>query len=186
MGYLRPAKKRNNLTVVTNAHAEKVLFDGKRATGVRYNVKGTSFEAAAGREVIMSAGAIGSPQILMISGLGPAAHLKDHGIDVVHELKGMGQNLQDHMQVRMVLKINRPISLNDSVNFDNWQLNQSENLRFLMDGAIERLTHCLKTHGDYTRGVRYAHRWLELDRLNENAYRELIDLLDKSGYGART
>jgi choline dehydrogenase len=116
VGYLRPAKKRRNLTVVTNAHAERVLFDGKRATGVRYNVKGKSFDAKAGREVIMSAGAIGSPQILMISGIGPAAHLKEQGIDVVHDLKGMGRNLQDHLQVRMVFEITKPISLNDSVN----------------------------------------------------------------------
>ncbi len=116
VGYLRPSKKRANLTVVTNAHAEKIVFEGKRATGVRYNVKGRPFEVKAQREVIMSAGAIGSPQILMVSGVGPAGHLREHGIKVIHELKDVGQNLQDHLQVRMVFEITEPISLNDSVN----------------------------------------------------------------------
>lgn len=116
VGYLRPAKKRDNLTVITGAHVERVLFEGKRATGVQFNVSGKSRQAQAGREVLMTSGALGSPQILMLSGVGPASHLRDHGIDVVHGLKGVGQNLQDHLQVRMVFEVNRPVSLNDSVN----------------------------------------------------------------------
>ena len=116
MGYLRPAKKRGNLTVITGAHVERILFEGKRAVGVRFSVSGKSREAQAGREVLMASGALGSPQILMLSGIGPASHLKGHGIDVVHGLEGVGQNLQDHLQVRMVFEVNRPISLNDSVN----------------------------------------------------------------------
>ena len=116
VGYLRPAKKRGNLTVITGAHVERILFEGKRAVGVRFSVSGKSREAQAGREVLMASGALGSPQILMLSGIGPASHLKGHGIDVVHGLEGVGQNLQDHLQVRMVFEVNRPISLNDSVN----------------------------------------------------------------------
>lgn len=115
-GYLRPAKKRSNLTIITGAQVECILLDGRRATGVVYSISGQSMEAKAGQEVILSAGVIGSPQIMMVSGIGPAARLKDHGINVVHDLKGIGQNLQDHLQVRMVFKINQKISLNDSVN----------------------------------------------------------------------
>ena len=116
VGYLRPAKKRRNLTVVTNAHAERVLFDGKRAVGVSYRSGNQSHQVFAGREVILSTGAIGSPQVLMLSGVGPADHLREHGIDVVHDSPGVGENLQDHLQVRMIFRINKPISLNGKVN----------------------------------------------------------------------
>lgn len=116
VGYLRPAKNRGNLTVVTNAHVERVIFEGKRATGIAYKVGGKEQRAMAGREVILSAGAIGSPQILMLSGVGPASHLRDIGIDVVHDAGGVGENLQDHLQVRMIFRLNKPISLNGKVN----------------------------------------------------------------------
>ncbi|GAB4233834.1 MAG: choline dehydrogenase [Methyloligellaceae bacterium] len=116
VGYLRPAKKRPNLTVVTRAHTQRILFDGKRAVGVEYVTPSGIARAYAGREVVLSAGAIGSPQILMLSGVGPAAHLRDHGIDVVQAHEGVGKNLQDHLQVRMVFRLNRPLSLNGRVN----------------------------------------------------------------------
>lgn len=115
-GYLRPAKKRANLKVLTGAHVERILFEGRRATGIRYFTTSGQQDVRASREVIMAAGAIGSPQILMISGIGPAGHLKDHGIDVAKDMKGVGENLQDHLQVRMVFKVKRPISLNTQVN----------------------------------------------------------------------
>lgn len=116
VGYLRPARKRDNLTVVTNALVEKVIFEGKRAAGIAYSTPQGPQRAMAAREVILATGAIGSPQIMMLSGLGPAAHLRDHGIDVVHDAKGVGQNLQDHLQVRMVFRLNKPLSLNGKVN----------------------------------------------------------------------
>ena len=116
VGYLRPAKKRPNLTIVTNALVERVVFDGTRATGVAYSTRKGQHIAHASREVILSAGAIGSPQILMLSGVGPAAHLKEQGIDVVRDMKGVGENLQDHLQVRMIFRLNKPISLNGKVN----------------------------------------------------------------------
>ena len=115
VAYLRPAQSRSNLSVETHAHVEKVLFEGTRATGIRYSTPSGPKEAHASREVILSLGSIGSPQILMASGVGPGDHLRDLGIDVVHSLEGVGGNLQDHLQIRMVYKINQPLSLNDEV-----------------------------------------------------------------------
>lgn len=115
VAYLRPAQSRSNLSVEVHAHVEKVLFEGKRATGIQYSTPSGTKRVRAGREVILSMGSIGTPQILMISGVGPAAHLRDHNIDVVHDLAGVGGNLQDHLQIRMVYKINQPLSLNDEV-----------------------------------------------------------------------
>ena len=94
--YLKPAKGRKNLTVLTDSQATRIVFDGSRATGVRYRRNGVEDEAVAGREVILAAGAIGSPQLLMLSGVGPAEELRGHGIEVVHELAEVGQGLQDH------------------------------------------------------------------------------------------
>jgi choline dehydrogenase-like flavoprotein len=95
--YLRPAMKRDNLEVVTGALVEGVELQGGRATGVAYrDRRGRRQVAEAAREVILSAGAIGSPQILMLSGIGPAEHLREHGIDVAVDLPGVGGNLQDH------------------------------------------------------------------------------------------
>jgi choline dehydrogenase len=94
--YLKPAKGRQNLTVLTDSQVTRVVFDGARATGVRYRRNGHEDEAPAEREVILAAGAVGSPQLLMLSGVGPADELRGHGIDVVHELAEVGQGLQDH------------------------------------------------------------------------------------------
>jgi choline dehydrogenase len=115
VAYLRPAQSRSNLSIETHAHVEKVLFEGKRTTGIRYSTPSGPKEARAAREVILALGSIGSPQILMTSGVGPAEHLRGHGIDIVHSLEGVGGNLQDHLQIRMVYKINQPLSLNDEV-----------------------------------------------------------------------
>jgi choline dehydrogenase len=95
--YLKPAGRRPNLDVVTGALAERVLFEGSRATGVAYSAGGRRTSARARREVIVCAGAFNSPQLLMLSGLGPAEHLRAHGIAVVRDLPGVGQNLQDHL-----------------------------------------------------------------------------------------
>jgi len=115
--FLRPARERANLTVWTQAQVERLLFatgpDGRlRCSGVRLQRGGEVVEVAARREVILSAGAIGSPQILQLSGLGPAPLLKANGIEVVHELAGVGENLQDHLQIRAVFKINGARTLN--------------------------------------------------------------------------
>ncbi|MGI9476074.1 MAG: GMC family oxidoreductase, partial [Hyphomicrobiaceae bacterium] len=115
VGYLHPVKGRKNLHVATHAHTKHILLDGKRATGVAFDRNGVAETAAATREVILAAGAIGSPQILMLSGIGPAAHLQDHGLDVAADMPGVGANLQDHLQTRMVFKTSRPITLNDQL-----------------------------------------------------------------------
>ncbi|MCB1899574.1 GMC family oxidoreductase [Cognatazoarcus halotolerans] len=114
-GFLKPARKRPNLTVETHAQTTRILFDGKRAIGVEYRRDGELHEVRAGAEVILSAGAIGSPQILQNSGIGPAALLRKVGVPVLHDLPGVGRNLQDHLQVRLVFKT-RERTLNDEVN----------------------------------------------------------------------
>ena len=95
--YLEPALERPNLTVITDAHVTRIEMEGKRTSGVRFKVRGTEHIVAANREVILSAGAYGSPQILMLSGIGDPAELKRHGIACRHALPGVGQNLQDHV-----------------------------------------------------------------------------------------
>src|SRR5205823_2344217 len=99
--YLHPALKRPNLHLVTNALVHRVLFDGKRATGVEYSRGGRVERAEAAREVILSAGAIGSPHILQLSGVGDPEHLAKIGVPVAHELRGVGKNMQDHYVARV-------------------------------------------------------------------------------------
>jgi choline dehydrogenase-like flavoprotein len=101
--YLTPHLSRPNLRVVTGAHATRVLLEGRRAVGVEYRQGGTLQQLQATREVILSAGALLSPQLLMLSGIGPAAHLREHGIAVAHELPGVGQHLHDHVDVVQVV-----------------------------------------------------------------------------------
>ena len=116
VGYLRPAMKRPNLQVVTNALSERILFDGTRAIGVEYRRDGVTTTVRAAREVILCGGAINSPQLLMLSGVGPQAHLAQLGIPVVHHLAGVGQSLQDHYSAPIKLRSRVPVTLNDVVN----------------------------------------------------------------------
>lgn len=97
--YLRPARRRRNLRIETHALAQKVLFEGKRATGIEYTRRGNTHRVRAAREVILSAGAINSPQLLQLSGVGPPDLLRSHNIEVIHSLSGVGRNLQDHLCV---------------------------------------------------------------------------------------
>ncbi|MEO0385982.1 MAG: GMC family oxidoreductase N-terminal domain-containing protein, partial [Pseudomonadota bacterium] len=99
-GYLRPARKRENLTVITEAHVTRINFEGRRAVSVSYTKDGVGQEIAAGKEILLCAGAIGSPQILMLSGIGPAEHLREHGIAVLENLPAVGQNLADHLRTQ--------------------------------------------------------------------------------------
>jgi choline dehydrogenase len=109
--YLKPVRKRPNLKVITRATASRVTITDGRATGVVYSVDGKgSFHEVAAREVILSGGAINSPQLLMLSGIGPAAHLRQHGIDVVRDLPGVGGNLQDHLDVCTLQRCVRGLS----------------------------------------------------------------------------
>jgi choline dehydrogenase len=108
--YLHPARSRPNLHVITHAHASQILLDGKQASGVAYMQHGKRHELRARREVLLSGGAINSPQLLLLSGIGPQAELAKHGIRQQHELPGVGQNLQDHLDVLVVHKCTKPVS----------------------------------------------------------------------------
>ncbi|MGR3494861.1 GMC family oxidoreductase [Citreimonas sp.] len=113
--FLNPARKRPNLRIETDAHVDRLILDGTRVTGVAYTAQGEARRARAGREVVLSAGAIGTPQILELSGIGAPEVLAEHGIDVAHALPGVGENLQDHLQLRTVWRITGARTLNDRV-----------------------------------------------------------------------
>ena len=113
--FLRPALKRPNLTLITKALVSRVEIEHGRATGVTWTRKGQSHSARARCEVILCAGALQTPQILQLSGVGPEALLKEHGIPIVAVSPEVGENLQDHYQIRLLLKLNQKISLNDDV-----------------------------------------------------------------------
>jgi len=114
--FLRPAMARPNLAVLTGAHAARVRFAGRRATGVEFRTGGATRFAAAAREVILAAGAIGTPQLLQLSGIGAGALLQGIGIPVVHDLPGVGENLHDHLQIRMQYKVSGVKTLNEGAN----------------------------------------------------------------------
>ena len=114
VGYLRPAEKRANLLVATGALATRVLFEGTRATGVEYRQDGQTI-AAQGREIILAGGSFNSPQLLQLSGVGPAALLQRHGIPVVIDAPDVGECLQDHYYVRTFWRCTQPITLNDDM-----------------------------------------------------------------------
>ena len=130
--YLHPALKRKNLSTETNVQVNKVLFEGKKATGVEYSHKGKTFSVKANKEVILSAGAINSPQILMNSGIGDSAELAKHGISMVHESKGVGKNLQDHYAVINSFNCTKPVTLHRSASFLRTQLS---GLQYLLLGT---------------------------------------------------
>jgi choline dehydrogenase len=113
--YLRPAMRRPNLAVQTGALATRVLFEGKRAVGVEYRRGGALRMVRAGREVIVSGGSINSPKLLKLSGVGPAGELREHGIPVVHELPGVGENLQDHLEFYFQVACTQPVTLYSSM-----------------------------------------------------------------------
>ena len=114
--FLRPVLHRNNLTVLTDAHATKLRMGGRTAQGVEFVRGGETFFALAGKETLLAAGAIGSPQLLQLSGIGPGAALQRLQIPVVHDLPGVGENLQDHLQIRMQYKVRNVKTLNGVAN----------------------------------------------------------------------
>jgi choline dehydrogenase len=112
LAYLDPAKKRKNLTVITKALSNKVLFEGKKAIGVEYRRGNKTVSVYANKEVILSAGSIGSPTLLQHSGIGPKAVLEKAGVPLLHDLPGVGENLQDHLEVYFQFYCKKPITLN--------------------------------------------------------------------------
>src|SRR5437763_7918374 len=105
-GYLKPARKRHNLAVVSNALTTRILFEGRRAVGVEYKKDGATHTARANAEVILSSGAFNSPQLLQLSGVGPGDLLQQHGIGVLADMKGVGADLQDHYRARFNYRCN--------------------------------------------------------------------------------
>jgi choline dehydrogenase-like flavoprotein len=114
--FLKPTLRRSNLKLETGAHVERLLTQGRRAVGVRYRKGGKAIAARITGEVILAAGAIGSPQLLMLSGIGPAAHLTENGIDVVLDKPGVGQNLHDHLMIPLRYRVSGIGTLNERFN----------------------------------------------------------------------
>jgi choline dehydrogenase len=112
MAYLKPAMNRPNLDIQTHALTTRVIMEGKTAVGVEYRQGGKTRRVRARKEVILSASSFNSPKLLMLSGIGPADHLKEHGIEVVHDLPGVGRNLQDHLEVWVQQECTQKITLN--------------------------------------------------------------------------
>jgi choline dehydrogenase len=109
--YLKPAMRRPNLTVITGALATRILFEGRRAVGIAYEQGGRGHEVRARAEVVLSGGPINNPQLLKLSGIGPAGELREHGIEVVRDLPGVGENLQDHLEFYFQVACLQPITL---------------------------------------------------------------------------
>ena len=130
VGYLRQARRRPNLAVVSNALASRILFSGRRAIGVEYRCGDTTRVAHANAEVIVAGGTFNSPQLLQLSGLGPAALLQSFGINVIADMPGVGAELQDHLQVRMQYRCTEPITVNDVIH--SWRHRAAAGLRYAL------------------------------------------------------
>ncbi len=115
-GYLNPVKSRSNLKIITNAHVQKINFENKKVISVSYIHNGKLIETKSNKETILSAGSIGSPHILQVSGIGESKKLKEFNINIINELKGVGKNLQDHLMFRPVYKVKNLKSLNGKIN----------------------------------------------------------------------
>jgi len=130
VGYLRPARRRANLTVASNALVSRILFSGRRAIGIEYRQGEARRVAHANVEVIVAGGTFNSPQLLQLSGVGPAGLLRSHGIDVVADMPGVGADLQDHLQVRMQYRCTDRITMNDVIH--SWRHRTAAGLRYLL------------------------------------------------------
>lgn len=115
VAYLKPIRSRKNLTIITDAQASKVLFEGRKAVGIEFIQAGQRQNVKAHHEVLLSAGAIQSPQLLQLSGIGPAPLLQEFGIPLLHDSPGVGENLQDHLQYRLIYELNQNISTNSQI-----------------------------------------------------------------------
>ena len=152
VAYLKPARRRANLRVVPNALATRVLLDGRRAIGIEYR-QGETTRTAHAREIILAGGAFNTPQLMQLSGLGPAALLREHGIDVIADMPGVGGELQDHFHARMVYRCRHPVSVNDL-------------LASKTRGLIAGLNYLLRRRGLLAMGAAYAGGFF---RTNESA-----------------
>lgn len=141
--YLRPAMQRNNLTVITHALVHKILLEGKQAVGVSYSRKNQTHEVRVNKEVILSAGSIGSPHILQLSGIGPKQVLEKAGVTCLHDLPGVGENLQDHLEFYFQFKCTQPITLNGQL---DWWSKLKIGVRWILNkdglGATNHFESC--------------------------------------------
>ncbi|HEX4326780.1 MAG TPA: GMC family oxidoreductase N-terminal domain-containing protein [Burkholderiales bacterium] len=135
-GYLKPARNRSNLTIITDATVARVLLEGKRATGVEYIVGNTHFKVKARKEISLSAGPLASPQILELSGIGNEAILKAHGIEVQHHLPGVGENLRDHPNTRITFECAQPITINDVLRSPMMKMREGARFIFKREGLL--------------------------------------------------
>lgn len=131
--FLKPVRHRANLVVRTHAQVSRVLMAGRRATGVEYLLGGRLHQVGAAREVVLCGGAVNSPQLLQLSGIGPGALLQEHGVQTVHELPGVGQNLQDHYNAYTLVKCKQPVTWN--VQSRQWGWKIKAGLQFLRGGG---------------------------------------------------
>lgn len=152
--YIRPAENRSNLEIITEANVSKILFENKQATGVEYIRHGINYTISAKQEVVLSAGAIGSPQVLMLSGVGPAEELEEHTIEAIHELPGVGKNLQDHLDILLVQKCKKPVTIGIS-------------LPFLFNGIKEFFKYLTQRSGLLTTNVAEAGGFVKSDESQE-------------------
>jgi len=174
--FLRPAMTRPNLTVVTEALVRRLRLEGRRVAGVELTRAGEEQFAAARIETILAAGAIGSPQILQLSGIGPAPLLAAHGIAVAHELPGVGENLQDHLQLRMAFRVKNVTTLNQLAN--SWLGKAKMGLEYLLSRSGP-LTMAPSQLGIFTRSspehaspnVEYHVQPLSLDKFGDPLHR---------------
>lgn len=178
--FLRPAVQRGNLTIMTGCHVEKLVLEqgaqGVKCTGVEFTGGGRAWTAHATRETLLSAGAIGSPQILQLSGIGPAALLQQHGIKPVVDLPGVGENLQDHLQIRMVFKVQDVKTLNVLANSWHGKLRIGAEYLLNRSGPMSMAPSQL---GLFTRSdpaqasanIQYHVQPLSLDRFGEPLHR---------------
>ncbi|MCH2549011.1 MAG: choline dehydrogenase [Alphaproteobacteria bacterium] len=149
-GYIRPARKRKNLKISTLSHATKIIFEGRKAVGIEYLQNNKRKVALANREILLSGGSINTPQIMMLSGLGPEKKLRELGIEVVLDMPDVGSNLQDHYNGRLMYESTQKLTLNDTL---------SSNFRAILEGA--RYLHSRK--GFLAMGASYAAGFLKTD-----------------------
>jgi choline dehydrogenase len=146
VAYLKPARKWPNLTVLPNAVATRVLMDGKRATGVEIRLGDVTRKVLARREVVLSAGPMASPQLLELSGIGNSETLQQHGINVVHHLPGVGENLRDHANTRLTFECSRPITINDVLRSPWLKFKEGLKFAFKREGLLSIASSTVQAH----------------------------------------
>ncbi len=174
--FLKPARSRDNLLVVTGAQVTGLRLDGARVIGVDYVENTITKSINAGREVILAAGALGSPQLMMLSGMGPPEELAGHGIEVRHALAGVGRNLQDHLQIRTIFKVANALTLNEEASTflgrAGMALEYARHRRGPLSMAPSTLGAFARTDPSFaTPNVQYHVQPLSLDRFGEPLHR---------------